>query len=356
MQKEVNEKTAFLDENGNVVVSGWSKKDVFIYERDKVAKNSLRIKEWDFWEVTNPDFGVIMNIYDIGMFGLADFTFTDFNTGEVIHSALLKLFTRGSVNMPPSWRYSEPLIFKKKTAYMKFSYEKESEISANGNGNAGETNKIHLEIDFPGYKARGIKGEIVLNVRSDEDLMVNLIPFKDPKKFVYAQKMACLPANGEIFIDGERYEFTSENLSYGVLDWTRAVFPYNNHWKWCIASGRVNGVDVGFNIDYGFGTESSKSMIFYDHKGYHLDEVYYNIDPEDIHKDIKITSPDGRVDLTLHPKFPEKSGIDILIMKMKGILVYGFFTGKLVLDGGEEIIISEEDRLFGWAEEFSQRW
>ncbi|MEX2715988.1 MAG: hypothetical protein Q6370_006770 [Candidatus Sigynarchaeota archaeon] len=41
---------------------------------------------------------------------------------------------------------------------------------------------------------------------------------------------------------------------------------------------------------------------------------------------------------------------------MKGISTYGYFTGELVLDDGRTIKVKESDKLFGWAEEFYQKW
>jgi hypothetical protein len=84
--------------------------------------------------------------------------------------------------------------------------------------------------------------------------------------------------------------------------------------------------------------------------------VEYQHDPKHLEKPLRITSPDKRVDLTLVPKFYEKTGADLGFLKMKGLSTYGYFTGELVLDDGTAIKIKESDKLFGWAEEFDQKW
>ena len=95
--------------------------------------------------------------------------------------------------------------------------------------------------------------------------MVNVIPFRNPRHFVYVQKIVCMPALGEVNLGGEIYKFEGEsNDSYASLDWSRGVFPYRTEWWWSYASGKVDGKYFGFNIDYGFGTESSKNMLFYE--------------------------------------------------------------------------------------------
>jgi Domain of unknown function (DUF2804), N-terminal/Domain of unknown function (DUF2804), C-terminal len=338
MQKQITERTDILDDNGHVFQSGWALNDLFNYEREKITSGKCRIKEWDFWEVFNDQYRVVLNIFDIGYAGVAQFTFTDFNTHKSKHAIMLKLFTKGSVGNPKSWKYDSPLIFTRGKSKMEFDRVDD---------------KIILKVDFPSKK---IKGEFSLQMKKTLDSMVNLIPFENPKKFVYAVKVMCLPAEGNIKIGDKSYDFNSENNSWGVLDWTRAVFPYKNHWKWCCASGKVNGVDFGFNIDYGFGKESAKSMIIHNGKGHHLDTVKYQHDKKNLMAPLVIKSPDGRVDLILKPKYLEKAGVDLGFVAMKGVNTYGYFTGNMKLDDGTMVEIKESDKLFGWAEEFSQKW
>lgn len=342
MQKEITKKTDILDKEGHVIQPGWARSEVFNYERDKITSSSLRIKEWDFWEVLNDEYCFIFNIFDIGYAGVAEFDFTDFKNHETHEFSKLKLFTRGCIGNPDSWKYNEPLVFEKGENRMQFSREGDN---------------IILEVDFlHELSGEGIKGRISLYKDPEDDAIVNLIPFDDPKHFVYAQKINCMPANGEVRIGDRTYKVSEDKGFYGVLDWTRAVFPYKNSWKWCSANGKVNGVRFGFNLDYGFGKESSKSMIFYNGNGHHLDKVHYEFHKDYLNKPIKITSNDDRVDLVLHPEYSAKKGVDVLILAMKGKIAYGYFTGKVVLDDGRTVEITKSDKLWGWAESFYQKW
>ena len=112
----------------------------------------------------------------------------------------------------------------------------------------------------------------------------------------------------------------------------------------------------GFNLDYGFGTESAKNMIIYNGKGHHLDKIEYQHDPKNLEAPLEIKSQDGRVNLILKPVYIEKAGVDVGFAAMKGINTYGYFTGQMKLDDETVIEIKEDDKLFGWAEEFSQKW
>ncbi|PKK94360.1 MAG: hypothetical protein CVV60_06815, partial [Tenericutes bacterium HGW-Tenericutes-5] len=253
-----------------------------------------------------------------------------------------KLFTRGSLGMPKSWNYSEPLLFKRGESYMEFNKE---------------GNDIILKAYFPkAKKGKGIKANIQLSIKQNSDLIANIIPFKDPTAFVYAQKINCMLPNGEVRIGDKNYVFNHENDSYGVLDWTRSVFPYKNSWKWCSASGKLNNKLFGFNLDYGFGAESSKNMLFYDGVGHHLDEIKYLIDWKNPKNPIKILADDDRVNLILTPVYFSIEGVNLGLIRMQGAMVYGFFIGYVQLDNGEKLEIKETDRLFGWAENFYQRW
>ena len=177
--------------------------------------------------------------------------------------------SRGSLNLPKTSKIGD-LEFIKGDFSMKFKYN---------NGNRV------LTFNFPNFnRGRAIKGEIQLFHDKNMDTMVNIIPFKKKKQFVYAQKINCMNVSGKVKFGDEEYIFSKENRSFACLDWSRGVFPYKTSWKWCSVSSELKGEPFGFNIDYGFGTESSKNMIFYKGKGHHLDEVYYQWDEKDLKK------------------------------------------------------------------------
>ncbi len=343
MQREIVSTTDVLDAEGKLAVSGWARTDLFRYDPSRIRTGRLSVKAWDFWEIYNEDYRVILNIYDIGYAGVAQFGFTSFKKKRTVGRSIVKLFPRGSIGNPPVLNYAVPLEVTSQRDRMRFS-------------RSGD--EVALECVFPKTRSgAAVSFKATLNVDRRMERMVNVIPFRDPKRFAYAIKMNCLPlrADAVLQVDDERIVLGMES-SFGVLDWTRAVFPYTNRWKWCSASGRLRGVPFGFNLDYGFGTESSKNMLFLDGVGHHVDEIAYQHDPADLAKDLAITSNDDRVNLVLRPTFVERPGTDLGILAMKGVAAYGFFTGRVVLDSGEALEIRESDRLFGWAEEYFQRW
>ncbi len=70
--------------------------------------------------------------------------------------------------------------------------------------------------------------------------MVIATPFpKAPKAFYYNQKINCLPATGQVTVGGDTVLFEPES-AFGVFDWGRGVWTYDNTWYWGSASGVVD--------------------------------------------------------------------------------------------------------------------
>ena len=83
MQNEITSHYDLVDFQGNLIVSGWAKQLLVNYDREKIRSNPLRIKEWDYYEIINPDFGIVLLIYDVGYMAKAIVKWMDFQTHEV---------------------------------------------------------------------------------------------------------------------------------------------------------------------------------------------------------------------------------------------------------------------------------
>lgn len=341
MQREITTSGDLLDARGRLAAGGWARKPLLRYERRRVAVSALRIKEWDYYEIINPDYGIALLAYDIGYQGRVVVKWMDFRAGTFEENGPTLWFTRGGMGLPPSSETGD-VVFDR--GGVRWACRRSPQGAR------------AFEFSFPGFRAdTGISGEIEL-APPRGDSMVNAIPFSRPSRFVYAQKINCMVPNGRVRIGSDVYSFSPDNHSNGCLDWSRAAFPYHSEWRWCTVSGVVGGVPFGLNIDYGFGTESSKSMIFHDNVGHHLDEAIYTFDRVAPMKPWVFTDNEHRLELMLKPVCIERGNTNYLILRTSLLKAYGFFSGRVRLDDGRWIEVEESDRLFGSAEAAVNDW
>ncbi|TFF96878.1 MAG: DUF2804 domain-containing protein, partial [Promethearchaeota archaeon] len=112
---------------------------------------------------------------------------------------------------------------------------------------------------------------------------------------------------------------------------------------------------IGFNIGYGFGdtSKATENIIFYDGVGHKLDKITFHFDEDDYLKPWKFTSNDGRFEMDFEPIIDRSSKFNLLVLKSIQHQVFGYFSGKMILDDGQEIEVS---RLLGFAEKVYNKW
>jgi len=94
VQQEITTPGSLLDANGRLATSGWARQLLLSYERTKVVASPLRIKEWDYYEIVNPEFGIVLLAYDIGYQGRAVVKWMDFTKGTFDQQDLLATIER----------------------------------------------------------------------------------------------------------------------------------------------------------------------------------------------------------------------------------------------------------------------
>ncbi|MFW9845419.1 MAG: DUF2804 domain-containing protein [Candidatus Thorarchaeota archaeon] len=342
-QRRITESTELLDENGHLVAPGYATKLLWRYDRSKIRAGWHRIKEWDYYYILNEQFGITFTMSDLGYAGLMAVVWLDFERGTYTQEETLALLPRGRMNFPSTSEAGDVEYQDKK---LKLGYYV-------------EPRKRTIIIDAPEFKnemgEEGLSGELVLHQDPDHDSMVIATSWKENrKKFYYNQKINCMPAEGTIRIGDARYEFSPEN-SFGGLDWGRGNWTYRNRWYWGSASGLFNGESFGWNIGYGFSdrTPASENMIFHKGKAHKLDQVTFHMDVDDYMKPWKFTSNDGRFEMDFEPILDRYGKFNMLLIKSEQHQVFGRFTGKVVLDDGEELGV---DSFLGFAEDVYNRW
>ena len=343
MQHEITTRHPLLDEQGRLIEAGYTKGLLMDYDRKAIKGGALRIKEWDYYLIANNDYAVALTIDDNSYMGLDGISLLDFRKPWEHTNNVMSFLTLGKRRFPASSSNGDVCSGTKKYS-ISFKHNVDHRLLS-----------FHMDNFMDG---KPIRGEIRLE-NPQQESMVIVTPFAEKETaFYYNQKINCLPASGSVEFDGQTYIFDKEN-SFGVLDWGRGVWTYDNVWYWGSASGLADGVPFGFNIGYGFGDTSaaSENMLFYGGKAHKLSQVTFNIPMKDGMEDYMspwiFTSDDGRFEMDFVPIIDRAACTDVKLICSDQHQVFGRFTGKAVLDDGKEIYIKD---FLGFAEKVHNKW
>ena len=341
MQHEITRVIPLLDENGSLTEAGYAKKLLPVYDRSAIKASPLRIKEWDYYLVSNGRFAMALTIADNGYMGLDSISLLDFECNINITQSPMSFMPLGRVKLPESSRCGDSE-----------HCGKDYGLSFKNDGNGRRVLTAHMD-DF------GPEGAFVGSVElfdEPEESMVICTPFEKPAHFYFNQKINCLRAGGEMKYGDRTYIFDPAD-SFAVLDWGRGVWTYHNTWYWGSASYHVGGVPFGWNIGYGFGDTSaaSENMLFYNGKAHKLSQVKFNIpgDEKDFLSPWTFTSDDGRFEMDFVPQMDRASFTDVRLIKSDQHQVFGKFSGTAVLDDGTAISVKNFP---GFAEKVENKW
>ncbi|NLL77893.1 MAG: DUF2804 domain-containing protein [Clostridiales bacterium] len=324
---EVTASQRLLDNNGSVAEKGWSRKQLQAYSREDIKAPGFRIKEWDYYLVINKDYGAAFTVSDNGYIGLQSVSLLDFRKKWEHTETILNLFPMGKLHMPVNSSEGDVRYEDKR---LKIIFHLEEGIRVIdcffGNFYEGREFACHIELEQPRM-----------------DTIVVATPWKEKKNaFYYNQKINCMRARGYMEYGGIRYEFYPET-DFGILDWGRGVWTYNNVWFWGNGNCDLDGHAFGFNIGYGFGDTSaaSENVIFYDGKAHKLDDVTFHIPEDDYLKPWKFTSSDGRFKMDFVPVIDRAARLNAVIIESDQHQVFGHMSGKAVLDDGTLLTVTD---------------
>ena len=342
MQHEILTAAPLLDRRGDLAEPGWARSLLPVYCRSDIKAGSLRIKEWDYYLVTDGHIGLALTIADNGYMGLDSISFLNFDDGWEQTKSPMRLFPRGKTGLPET------------------SVDGASEIARGGYAMAFYHEDDARCLTFHMDKFRGkdaIEGIVRLTDEPRESIVI-ATPFDKPKHFYYNQKINCLRAEGWIELGGQRWELTPDRF-FAVLDWGRGVWTYHNTWYWGSASGVLDGVPFGWNIGYGFGNTAaaSENALFYDGVLHKLGRVTFEIPKRDGKYDYlapwKFTSDDNRFYMDFTPVLDRSACMNVGVLKSDQHQVFGRFTGRVTLDDGTVLPVRD---FFGFAERVENKW
>lgn len=341
-QHEITAAGPLLDEQGNLREAGYAKRLLPVYNRNQIKVSSLRIKEWDYYLVMNGQFALALTIADNSYMGLDSISLLDFWENTQITKSPMRLMPMGSTGMPSS--------------------TSEGDCASGGKGYSllfrKEEDRRLLYAHMENFRGReGLDAYIELTSEPEESMVI-CTPFDKKGHFYFNQKINCLRASGKVTVGEDEYVLDPAD-SFGVLDWGRGVWTYQNTWYWASASGLVEGVPFGFNLGYGFGNTSAatENMLFYAGKAHKLSKVRFKIPGRRRRRNYldqwEFTSDDGRFEMRFDPIMDRSACTSAVIVKSNQHQVFGKFTGLAVLDDGTEVFVKD---FLGFAEEVENKW
>ncbi len=338
MQHEITQNGPLLNANGTLREPGWARSLLLDYRRADVKAGKLRIKEWDYYIITNDSFGVALTIADNSYIGLISASVLEFEKPWEQTTTVLTAFPMGKYGLPETSSAGDTL-YGDKRVQMAFRVQ------------PGERRLSCRFARFLGEDA--LELELTL-AQPPMDSMVIATPFDAPRAFYYNQKINCMPASGVMTLGSRRFEFVPET-SFGTLDWGRGVWTYDNTWYWGNGNGIVNGKPFGFNIGYGFGNTSaaSENLLLYGGVAHKLSRVQFNIPEESFLKPWTFSSEDGRFEMDFVPVIDRAARTNALIIESDQHQVFGRFTGRAVLDDGTALELKD---FLGFAEKVRNRY
>lgn len=311
---QINKSDYLLNEDGSLKEPGFSFRPITVYNREKIRASRLRTKEWDYFLAMNDDYGIAVTISDLGYLRMASVSFLDFaHNREVTRTVMAKPVKEAF--MPKSSSQGH-VLFKSGQVFIEYDCRPEART---------------LHIVFENFYNRSpLMADLVFEPLNDISMNI-AIPFSHPHQFYFNRKHNCLKTSGTVAFNFRLYEFHPEK-DMGVLDWGRGVWPYHVHWYWATGSGYLDGVPFGLNLGYGFGdtSASSENMVFYDGKGYKLDDIKFTFD--DPMKPWQITSSDSRFEGVFYPELDRKAEINLGIIQSNQHQYFGYLNARVVLD------------------------
>lgn len=333
-----------LNAEGQLSESGYATRLVRKYNRDAIKASKLKIKEWDYYLIYNDDFGIALTIADNAYMGLISASFFDFKALTQRTVSPMILMPLGKMKMPASSESGDIHFINSKVEIECFHEE---------NGRRLTLNMPNFENGLP------LIADILLK-NEPEDSMVIATPFKDtPKSFYYNQKIIGMRAEGVLIHQGEQI-LLSADRTFGLLDWGRGVWTYDNTWYWSAGQGLIDGHTFGFNLGYGFGDtqDATENMIFWDGIAHKLEEVTFKIPQNADGSDNYMapwlfTSSDQRFEALFTPALDRAAYTSLGILFSDQHQVFGYFDGYAVLDDDTKITMKH---FLGFAEKVRNKW
>ncbi|MBC7260606.1 MAG: DUF2804 domain-containing protein, partial [Chloroflexi bacterium] len=323
MQKEITAPSPLLDAQGKLIQVGWSRQPLLDCNLENLrfypfrALQFLRIKRWDYYGVTTPEFFFSATLSHVGYLGLVFVYLLDLRTRELVEDTLMVPLGRG--------------------IHLARNSDQGDSYFDNGRVRVAfhlEGDKRHLQVDWPAFHhGQGIAADVSLHCPPEHESMVIVIPIGH-RRFYYNRKMNCLPATGWVQYGQQRLDLQPDH-ALGNLDWGRGVWEYKSFWVWASASAYLpDGRTLGLNMGYGFGDTSAatENALILNGRIHKLEQINFEYNNKNFMQPWKMHSPDGRLDLEFVPFKERVARSNLLLLYSEVHQMFGRYSGTLHTD------------------------
>jgi hypothetical protein len=340
-QNEIESPVSVLDESGWPLNFGWSKSPSFFYDPALVRAPRRQISESDRYVLFSPTYLVILEISDDGYLGYMGISVISLKDKKRTTQIYQRLFPLGGLEMPPDSGTGAVSFTRGRVRLDFFPMENGVRI-------------IRADIPYFGHH-RSLRGELVLSEPVFAESLVTNMPWRRERSaFCYSRRSPWYIAEGVIQFGTLELVFT-KGKAWGIFDWNRGVRPRTDIHYWAAACGLCEGRQIGFSIGYGSADSSqgTENAFFIDGKIHKLDQVTFHISPSNWMLPWHFTSNDNRLEMEFTPHQERVERNQMLVFSQRRRQVCGFFSGKVVLEDGSQMIF---DNITGLAERRKTRF
>ena len=119
-QTEYTESTPLLNPDGTLNAKGWARRNVFEYDRNLVKTGIMSRKEWDFYNICDDDYQILVSFANINIGGYVGAKLVNLKTGEVVVDSM-QYFIGANKHVPPA-KGDVPNRFKDKIGKTEFDF------------------------------------------------------------------------------------------------------------------------------------------------------------------------------------------------------------------------------------------
>ncbi|MFZ5564929.1 MAG: DUF2804 domain-containing protein [Thermodesulfobacteriota bacterium] len=172
--------------------------------------------------------------------------------------------------------------------------------------------------------------------------------------WTYTQKTAPIPVSGRLRVNGRDYPLLPDT-AMAITDWTAGYLRRHTFWNWAaVATVLPDGRRFGMNLSCGVNeTEATENVLWVDGVQTKVNHVKFGYNDEEKDLPWRVTSEDGKVNLSFQPFSSRSEHLNALIVASRFIQFIGAFSGYVKDDRLGRIELAGCP---GWTEEHYAKW